>query len=89
MPATASDDGVVLGLKFDISRVKQTLDQVKNMVRDMAEDSAKAVSKTDDTLEKKHEKNAEKWKIETKYKGHRGCAEIGGYPQRYDREPAE
>ena len=31
MPATASDDGVVLGLKFDISRVKQTLDQVKNI----------------------------------------------------------
>ena len=52
MPTTASDDGVVLGLKFDISRVKQTLDQVKNMVRDMAADSAKAVSKTDDTLEK-------------------------------------
>lgn len=68
MPATASDDGVVLGLKFDISRVKQTLDQVKNMVRDMAADSAKAVSKTDDTLEKAR-KNAEKWKIEPSTKG--------------------
>lgn len=33
MPTAASDDGVVLGLKFDISRVKQTLDQVKNMVQ--------------------------------------------------------
>ena len=63
MPATASDDGVVLGLKFDISRVKQTLDQVKNMVQGMAEDSAKAVAKTDDALEKAR-KNAEKWKIE-------------------------
>ena len=52
MPATASDDGVVLGLKFDISRVKQTLDQVKNMVQGMAEDSSKAVAKTDDALEK-------------------------------------
>ena len=68
MPTTASDDGVVLGLKFDISRVKQTLDQVKNMVRDMAADSAKAVSKTDDTLEKAR-KNAEKWKIEPSTKG--------------------
>ena len=63
MPTTASDDGVVLGLKFDISRVKQTLDQVKNMVQGMAEDSAKAVAKTDDVLEKAR-KNAEKWKIE-------------------------
>ena len=63
MPTTASDDGVVLGLKFDISRVKQTLDQVKNMVQGMAEDSAKAVAKTDDALEKAR-KNAEKWKIE-------------------------
>lgn len=63
MPATASDDGVVLGLKFDISRVKQTLDQVKNMVQGMAEDSAKAVAKTDDALEKAR-KNAEKWKID-------------------------
>ena len=63
MPTAASDDGVVLGLKFDISRVKQTLDQVKNMVQGMAEDSAKAVAKTDDALEKAR-KNAEKWKIE-------------------------
>lgn len=39
MPTAASDDGVVLGLKFDISRVKQTLDQVKNMVQGMAEDA--------------------------------------------------
>ena len=68
MPATASDDGVVLGLKFDISRVKQTLDQVKNMVQGMAEDSAKAVAKTDDALEKAR-KNAEKWKIEPTTKG--------------------
>ena len=29
LPTAVSDDGVVLGLKFDISRVKQTLDQVK------------------------------------------------------------
>ena len=63
MPTAASDDGVVLGLKFDISRVKQTLDQVKNMVQGMAADSAKAVAKTDDVLEKAR-KNAEKWKIE-------------------------
>ena len=68
MPTTASDDGVVLGLKFDISRVKQTLDQVKNMVQGMAEDSAKAVAKTDDALEKAR-KNAEKWKIEPTTKG--------------------
>ena len=68
MPTTASDDGVVLGLKFDISRVKQTLDQVKNMVQGMAEDSAKAVAKTDDVLEKAR-KNAEKWKIEPTTKG--------------------
>ena len=68
MPTAASDDGVVLGLKFDISRVKQTLDQVKNMVQGMAEDSAKAVAKTDDALEKAR-KNAEKWKIEPTTKG--------------------
>ena len=68
MPTAASDDGVVLGLKFDISRVKQTLDQVKNMVQGMAEDSAKAVAKTDDVLEKAR-KNAEKWKIEPTTKG--------------------
>ena len=36
VPTAASDDGVVLGLKFDISRVKQTLDQVKNMVQGLS-----------------------------------------------------
>jgi len=27
-----SDDGVVIGLKFDVERLKQTLDQVKSSI---------------------------------------------------------
>jgi len=63
-----SDDGVVIGLKFDVERLKQTLDQVKSMVQASSENAEKAVKKTDDALEKSR-KNAEKWKIEPTTKG--------------------
>ena len=62
MAVKTSDDGVVIGLKFDVERLKQTLDQVKSMVQASSENAEKAVKKTDDALEKSR-KNAEKWKI--------------------------
>ena len=68
MPVKTSDDGVVIGLKFDVERLKQTLDQVKSMVQASSENAEKAVKKTDDALEKAR-KNAEKWKIEPTTKG--------------------
>ena len=68
MAVKTSDDGVVIGLKFDVERLKQTLDQVKSMVQASSENAEKAVKKTDDALEKSR-KNAEKWKIEPTTKG--------------------
>ena len=68
MAVKTSDDGVVIGLKFDVERLKQTLDQVKSMVQASSENAEKAVKKTDDALEKAR-KNAEKWKIEPTTKG--------------------
>lgn len=68
MAVKISDDGVVIGLKFDVERLKQTLDQVKSMVQASSENAEKAVKKTDDALEKSR-KNAEKWKIEPTTKG--------------------
>ena len=68
MAVKTSDDGVVIGLKFDVERLKQTLDQVKSMVQASSENAEKAVKKADDALEKSR-KNAEKWKIEPTTKG--------------------
>ena len=39
MAVKTSDDGVVIGLKFDVERLKQTLDQVKSMVQASSENA--------------------------------------------------
>lgn len=68
MPATISNDGIVINANINIDRIQQAINKMKSLMEDFASSTIKSIKKADESLEEAR-KNAEKWKIEPTTEG--------------------